>query len=153
MKISAGILIYRMVHNQFEVLLVHPGGPFWKKKDAGAWTIPKGEVGEGEDLLSAAKREFQEELGFAVDGDFKDLKPVKQAGGKMVYAFALELDLSPTNFQSNTFEMEWPPKSGRMQIFPEIDKAEWMGIETANVKINPAQAAIIDNLLVVLDCG
>lgn len=146
MKTSSGILPYRRTHGQLQVLLVHPGGPFWAKKDDGAWTIPKGEVGEGEDLLACAIREFQEETGIAVVGEFIALAPIKQAGGKVVYAFALEMDLDATKIVSNTFPLEWPPKSGRMQQFPEVDRADWFDIPAAKLKINKAQVGLLEEL-------
>lgn len=124
-KQSSGILLYRQKNDQLEVLCVHPGGPFWKKKDLGAWSIPKGEF-EDEDALLAAKREFEEETGIPIDGEMVALTPQKQKGGKVVYAWAVEGDLNPEDIRSNTFELEWPPKSGKRQQFPEIDKAEWL---------------------------
>lgn len=145
-KISAGILLYRKENNHPEVLLVHPGGPFWKNKDEGSWTIPKGETNEGEELLPAAIREFQEETGILLSGDFIELKPVKQKSGKFVYAWALEGDIDADKIKSNNFEIEWPIRSGRFQSFPEIDKAAWYDIKKAKQKINPAQAALLDEL-------
>lgn len=150
MKTSSGILPFRRTHGQLQVLLVHPGGPFWAKKDDGAWTIPKGEVGEGEDLLACAIREFQEETGVAAKGDFMPLAPIKQAGGKVVHAFALEMDLDTAIIVSNTFPLEWPPKSGRVQQFPEVDRGEWLDIPTAKVKINKAQVGLLEELLKIL---
>jgi predicted NUDIX family NTP pyrophosphohydrolase len=149
-KQSAGILLYRRKNKQLEVLLVHPGGPFWAKKDQGAWSIPKGEY-EGEDALAAAKREFEEETGFSVSGETLALGQQKQKGGKVIDAWALEGDLNPDALHSNTFEMEWPPKSGKRQRFPEIDKAGWFTVETALEKINPGQAAFILELTEKLD--
>ncbi|MEO1054102.1 MAG: NUDIX domain-containing protein [Bacteroidota bacterium] len=149
-KQSAGILLYRWVNDSFEVFLVHPGGPFFKNKDAGAWTIPKGEF-EAEDPLAAAKREFKEETGFEPDGDFLTLEPITQKGGKKVHAWALEGDIDGTKIVSNTFELEWPPKSGRVQHFPEIDKAEWFDEASAEKKINPAQWALVLQLKVLLN--
>jgi len=131
------------------VLLIHPGGPFWAGKDAGAWSIPKGEFAEGEAPLAAAQREFQEELGVVPSGDFIPLQPVRQAGGKLVYAWAVRGDFDPSQLQSNTFFLEWPPKSGRQQSFPEVDRAEWFGIETAKTKILKSQTPLLDQLLVV----
>lgn len=150
MKQSAGILLYRYHDKALQVLLVHPGGPFWARKDAGAWTIPKGEPGEGEDLLVTAKREFVEETGFKIKGDVIKLTPVKQKGGKLVHAWAMEGDPDITRFKSNTFEMPWPPKSGNMQSFPEIDKVQWFSVQEALEKILPAQAAFIEELEAVL---
>jgi predicted NUDIX family NTP pyrophosphohydrolase len=146
MKQSAGILLYRFREKELEVMLVHPGGPFYAKKDAGAWTIPKGEPDEGEDLLLAAQREFEEETGMPVEGTFIQLTPVKQKGGKLVHAWAIEGDMDVTTLKSNTFEMPWPPKSGKMQSFPEIDKAAWFRVEEALTKILPAQGAFIEEL-------
>ena len=142
--------MYRRRNDRLEFLLVHPGGPFWKKKDAGAWSIPKGEF-EDEDALQAAKREFEEEIGMPIEGQMVALEPQKQKGGKLVHAWALEGDLDPQNIKSNTFEMEWPPKSGKKQQFPEIDRAEWFPAPTALQKINQAQAAFIRELIVKLD--
>lgn len=146
-KTSAGVLLYRRTaDNTLEVLLVHPGGPFWKNKDLGSWSIPKGEFLPGQDPLKTAKREFREELGKPVSGDFERLEPVRQAGGKIVYAYALEGDFDASNIQSNTFDMEWPPKSGRMQAFPEVDRAEWFDLKTARTKLNAAQNGFLDQL-------
>jgi predicted NUDIX family NTP pyrophosphohydrolase len=148
-KESAGILVYRRVSGRLEVLLVHPGGPFWTNKDAGAWTIPKGEIDPGEDALACALRELKEETGLALDAPATPLPPVTQKGGKLVRAWAVEGDFDPAALASVTFEMEWPPKSGRRASFPEVDRAEWMDVETARQKINPAQAALLDSLLEV----
>lgn len=145
-KQSAGILLYRTKENELQVFLVHPGGPFWKNKDEGAWTIPKGELDEQEDALSAARREFEEETGKAIDGHFIQLNPIKQKSGKTVQAWAIEGDIDENSIVSNTFSLEWPPKSGKMINVPEIDKAAWFDTETAKQKINPAQAAFIDEL-------
>jgi predicted NUDIX family NTP pyrophosphohydrolase len=145
-KHSAGILLYRCVGGALQVLLVHPGGPFWRNKDAGAWSIPKGEVDEGEDPLAAARREFAEETGIALTGDFLALGEIKQKGGKVVTAFAHDRDIDPAAIKSNTFELEWPPRSGRRQVFPEIDKAEWFDVQTASNKINAGQAVLIERL-------
>ena len=149
MKKSAGILLYRN-HKEVEVFLVHPGGPFWKNKDDGAWSIPKGEYNDDEDPLEAAKREFKEETGIDIDGDFIELEPVKQKGGKMVQAWALEKNISADAIDSNTFSMEWPPKSGKMQQFPEVDKAKWCTMDEARKKINPSQAALLEQLVLRL---
>jgi len=143
---SAGLLMYRRRGGVIELLLVHPGGPFWKNKDAGAWTIPKGEVGPGEDLLAAAKREFEEELGAAPAGEFVPLGSVKQKGGKVVHAWAVEGELDVAAVKSNTFEMEWPPRSGKRQAFPEVDRAAWFDLATTRGKINAGQAPLIDAL-------
>jgi predicted NUDIX family NTP pyrophosphohydrolase len=146
MKRSAGILLYKMVSGKLQVLLVHPGGPLWAGKDDGVWTIPKGEFTD-EDPIEAARREFLEETGATVEGDLIPLSPVQQKSGKMVYAWACEGDLDASRIESNTFEMEWPPKSGRRARFPEIDKAEWLPPRTAIKRINPAQVALIVELL------
>ena len=128
-----------------EAFLVHPGGPFWAKKDAGAWSIPKGEF-ETEPPLEAAMREFEEETGLKISGDFIELKPVKQKGGKMVYAWAVEADFDAADIQSNTFELEWPPKSGVMKQYPEVDRAAWFDLETARTKILASQVELIKQL-------
>lgn len=145
-KQSAGILLYRTVNNQLEVFLVHPGGPFFKNKDDGAWSIPKGEFLDDEDALIAAKREFLEETGQSVDGNFIKLKPVKLKSGKTVHAWAVEGDIDHEHIESNLFEMEWPPKSGKMTSFAEVDRAAWFEPAVAKVKINPTQIALIDEL-------
>jgi predicted NUDIX family NTP pyrophosphohydrolase len=145
-KHSAGILLYRLKDHTLEVFLVHPGGPFWAKKDDGAWSIPKGEF-EEEDAQTAAKREFHEETGLYVEGDLLELNPQKQKGGKIVYAWALEGDLDPDEVKSNTFVLEWPPRSGKTQAFPEIDKGEWFTVQTALLKINQGQAGLIKELV------
>ena len=144
-KRSAGILMYRRAGADVLVLLAHPGGPFWARKDAGAWTIPKGEF-ENEDALAAARREFTEETGATVDGEFIALTPCTQKNGKIVHAFAVEGDIDLSAITSNTFEMEWPPHSGERREFPEIDRAEWFTLATAREKINPAQRALLDEL-------
>jgi len=143
-KRSAGILLYRA----HEVLLVHPGGPFWARKDAGAWSIPKGEYEEGEDPRSAALREFAEELGSPLPAgtELVELGTVKQKSGKVITAYAARGDLDPDAIRSNTFTTEWPPRSGRMQEFPEVDRAGWFGLDEAREKLNPAQAAFVDRL-------
>ncbi len=138
--------MYRKGPAGLEVLLVHPGGPFWQKKDLGAWSIPKGEVSPGEEPLATARREFQEEIGFAPAGEFVPLTPVKQKGGKLVHAWAVEGDFDPATIKSNTFMMEWPPKSGKQVEFAEIDRAEFFDPATARSKINAAQATLIDEL-------
>ena len=143
---SAGILLYRRTGNSLQVFLVHPGGPFFKNKDLGAWSIPKGEFSDDEDALTAAKREFAEETGQAIDGDFIELKPVKLKSGKTVYAWAVEGDIDHETITSNLFEMEWPPKSGKKQSFPEIDRAGWFELEEAKLKINVAQVGLIEEL-------
>ena len=145
-KQSAGILMYRRGPSGLSVLLVHPGGPFWAKKDLGAWSIPKGEYGPGEDPLGVAVREFEEETGVRLSGAFRPLGEVRQAGGKRVLAWALEGDLDPAGIKSNSFEMEWPPRSGRKQSFPEIDRAEWFAADVAREKILASQREFIDRL-------
>ena len=134
-KQSAGILLFRGSGAELEVFLVHPGGPFWASKDAGAWSIPKGEYSGNEDALAAAKREFQEETGVAINGDFISLGKVKQAGGKVVEAWAVEHDLDPATLTSNTFNLEWPPMSGKIREFPEVDAGAWFSLAVARVKI------------------
>ena len=146
MKRSAGILLYRRRGGEVEVFLVHPGGPFWKTKDDGAWSIPKGEcVGEA-DLLSEAKREFSEETGIELEGDFRPLAPVKQAGGKVVYAWAVEGDLDPADVASNTFMMEWPLRSGNQQEFAEVDRGDWFKLSRARSKLLAGQRPLLDQL-------
>ena len=145
-KVSAGLLLYRLRVGGPEVFLVHPGGPFWAKKDAGAWSIPKGEVGADEALLAAAQREFQEETGLSVAGDSRALDPVRQAGGKTVHAWAVEADCDATAVRSNSFEMEWPPRSGRRQAFPEIDRAAWLDFASARVKMTKGQLPLLEQL-------
>jgi predicted NUDIX family NTP pyrophosphohydrolase len=144
---SAGILLHRRGDAGVEVLLVHPGGPFWAKKDAGAWSIPKGEHDDAEDARACALREFEEETGSApAPGELTDLGEVRQKSGKVVRAWALAGDLDPATVRSNSFELEWPPRSGRRQTFPEVDRAGWFGLDEAREKINPAQAAFLDRL-------
>lgn len=145
-KKSAGILLYRFRETVLEVFLVHPGGPFWAKKDARAWSIPKGEFEEDEDALNAAKREFQEETGFAVAGNFIALSPLRQAGGKLVFAWAVEGDCDPAKIRSNAFSIEWPPRSGRHKEFPEVDRAGWFPLKMAGEKISKGQAGFLDEL-------
>jgi predicted NUDIX family NTP pyrophosphohydrolase len=151
MASSAGVLMYRKGANGLEVLLAHPGGPYYARKDAGSWTIPKGEPAPGEELEAAAAREFSEEVGLPVSGPLVPLGEVRQKGGKAVHAWAFEGELPPGFVPtSNTFEMEWPPKSGRRQQFPEIDRAEMFPLEAAREKINPAQALFLDRLVALL---
>ncbi|MDB5292580.1 MAG: Phosphohydrolase [Phycisphaerales bacterium] len=145
-QLSAGLLMYRIRQGKPGVLLVHPGGPFWRNKDEGAWTIPKGEVAAGEELLDAARREFREETGFTAAGEFIALNPVKQKAGKVVHAWAVEGDIDTAAIESNTFTMEWPPRSGKRVEFPEVDRAEFFDLATARKKMNPAQAAFLDEL-------
>ena len=147
---SAGILAFRRRPDGLEVLLAHPGGPFWRAKDAGAWSIPKGEIDPKEEPLAAAVREFQEETDCVLAGDFLPLGEVKQAAGKVVIAFAVEADIDAGAIRSNSFAMEWPPKSGQMREFPEIDRAAWFDLATARAKINPTQAAFLERLEKVL---
>jgi predicted NUDIX family NTP pyrophosphohydrolase len=145
--VSAGLLLYRRRNGGLELLLVHPGGPFWQKRDDGVWSIPKGEMAASEIPLEVARREFQEELGAPVPGgDPTSLGSVRQAGGKTVHAWAVEGDLDVTQAHSNTFEVEWPPRSGKMQRFPEVDRAAWFDPNTARRKLIPAQTAFIDRL-------
>jgi len=150
---SAGIVAFRRTAGQLEVLLVHPGGPFWRNKDFGAWSIPKGEYGEGEDPEAVARREFREELGIDVTATLTALGDVRQKGGKIVTAFAVEIDIDTRTIQSNTFEIEWPPRSGRRQTFPEVDRAEWFDLVTASTKINDAQRAFLDRLAAIGDAA
>jgi predicted NUDIX family NTP pyrophosphohydrolase len=141
---SAGVLAFRRIQ-RLEVLLAHPGGPYWRAKDAGAWTIPKGLVESG-DVQACARREFNEETGLVADGPLLELTPLKQKSGKRVHAFALEADFDLSNFRSNEFEMEWPPRSGKMQRFPEIDRIAWFDLPTARKKILPGQRGFLDEL-------
>jgi predicted NUDIX family NTP pyrophosphohydrolase len=144
---SAGILLYRLVDGEPQVLIVHPGGPFWARKDAGAWSIPKGEHSDDEDAQVCALREFEEGTGTALSpSELADLGTVRQQSGKHVAAWAVEGDLDADAIQSNTFEMEWPPRSGRTQSFPEVDRAGWFGLEEARAKLNPAQGEFLDRL-------
>lgn len=147
-KHSAGLLAYRRTDAGLEVFLVHPGGPFFAKKDLGAWTIPKGELADGEEPLAAAQREFVEETGFVLAGPFSPLGTVRQAGGKEVHGFATmaSAELDQEKIVSNTFEMEWPPRSGRMANFPEVDRAGWFSLMDARAKINAAQAEFLTRL-------
>jgi predicted NUDIX family NTP pyrophosphohydrolase len=142
-KQSAGLLVYRKRDGNIEVLLVHPGGPFWKNKDLGAWSIPKGEFAADELPLDVAKREFQEEIGLSIDGPFVQLQPIKQRGGKLVYAWAVEADLDVSHVTSNTFTIEWPPGSGKLTEFPEVDRVEWFQMDTALKKLNEAQSELL----------
>ena len=145
-KNSAGILLHRLRGSGIEVFLVHPGGPFWATKDAGAWSMPKGEFEAGEDPLEAAKREFKEETGFAVEGNFIELTPVKQPGGKVVYAWAVMGDCEAESIKSNTFSLEWPPRSGKRKEFPEVDRAGWFTPEVAREKILKGQLNFLEEL-------
>lgn len=146
-KASAGLLLYRKRSDGIEVLLVHPGGPFWVKKDQGAWSIPKGEYEEDEAPLGAARREFEEEIGRAApDGDYIELGEFKRSDGKTIKAWAVEADLDTLTVKSNTFEMEWPPKSGKKQHFSEIDKAEWIPLQDASLKMHKGQPVFLERL-------
>jgi predicted NUDIX family NTP pyrophosphohydrolase len=145
-KSSAGLMFYRRRDGGLEVFLVHPGGPFWARRDVGAWSIAKGEIDPGEAAEAAALREFEEETGFKLKGRLASLGSIRQAGGKTVHGFALEGDCDPSAIRSNTFELEWPPRSGKRQSFPEIDRADWFRLDVARKKINPAQAEFIDRL-------
>ncbi len=145
-KESAGLLMYRKTQQGREFLLVHPGGPFWRGKDEGAWTIPKGEVLRDEEPLAAAQREFEEELGFRPFGEFFPLTAVKQKGGKLVRAWAFEGDCDVRACKSNTFRLEWPPRSGKVQEFPEVDQVEFFSLADALEKINPAQQALLEEV-------
>jgi predicted NUDIX family NTP pyrophosphohydrolase len=147
---SAGLLLYRLRESVLEVLLVHPGGPFFRSKDAGVWMIPKGEPDADEELLDAAVREFREETGFEPAAPFIPLKPVRQKSGKWVHAWAFEGDCDPSALRSNTFRLEWPPRSGKFSDFPEVDRAEFFELERAREKINPAQVALLDELVALL---
>lgn len=151
-KKSAGLLLYRHKEDHsIEVLLVHPGGPFWRNKDDGAWTLPKGEFGDDEEPLAAAKREFREETGAdAPDGNFLSLKPIKQKNGKIVHAWAIEGDFDPGSLRSNLFQQEWPPKSGRMRQFPEVDRAAWFSPLVAKRKMLSGQGALVDELVTLV---
>ena len=145
-KQSAGLIMFRLRGGALEVFLVHPGGPFWAKKDLGSWSIPKGEYSEGEDPLEAAKREFFEETGFVAEGEFLELAPIRQPGGKRVRAWAFQGECDAEAVISNTFSMEWPPRSGRQAEFPEVDRAAWFGVELAREKILRGQVALLDEL-------
>ena len=145
-KISAGLLMYRLREGELEFLLAHPGGPFWKSRDAGAWTIPKGEIQEGEEPLLAAKREFEEEIGLKPEGNFIELKPITQKGGKVVHAWAFEGDFDTRRIRSNTFQMEWPPRSGKYETCPEVDRACFFRMPEAKRKINSAQVAFLEEV-------
>jgi predicted NUDIX family NTP pyrophosphohydrolase len=149
-KRSAGILMYRRQGDDILLLLVHPGGPFWSKKDLGSWSIPKGECAPAEDALAAARREFAEETGYLPEGEFHPLGDVAQSGGKQVIACAVSGNFYPQKLRSNRFEMEWPPRSGRMQSFPEIDRAAWFTPQEARERLLPAQVTLVDRLLDLL---
>ena len=146
-KRSAGLLMFRRLDSEIQVFLVHPGGPFWKKKDKGAWSIPKGEYQEGENPLDAAKREFDEETGMKAQGEFIELGQIKQPGGKIIAAWAFKGDCSPNAIRSNSFSMEWPPKSGHKQDFPEVDRADWFALHEARKRILKGQVGFLDRLV------
>ena len=151
MRVSAGILLFRQAPAGIEVLLAHPGGPYFKDRDAGHWTIPKGEPDPGEPLIEAARREFREETGLPPpDGEWRELGSIVQKGGKVVHAWAVEGDLRPEDVASDTFELEWPPKSGRLQAFPEIDRVEWFEPAEARRRVKAAQVPLLDRLDAVL---
>ena len=145
-KLSAGIVLYRLQSGEVEVFLVHPGGPFWARKDEGAWSIPKGEYEAGEDPLTVAKREFREETGFDIEGTFHPLTALKQPSGKVISAWAVEDDVDAAALTSNTFTLEWPPKSGKTREYPEVDRGAWCDLPTARVKLQPGQRAFLDQL-------
>jgi predicted NUDIX family NTP pyrophosphohydrolase len=147
---SAGILLFRFKNEKLEVMLVHPGGPFWAKKDDGSWSIPKGLFEENENPLEAAKREFQEETGFDIEGEFMDLGKIRQPSRKIIQAWALEKDLDVSKMRSNTFTLEWPKNSGKVKEYPEADKADWFDIEQAQVKIIKGQAGFLERLVAAL---
>jgi predicted NUDIX family NTP pyrophosphohydrolase len=149
-KLSAGILLHRQRGGAVQVFLVHPGGPFWAKKDAGAWSIPKGEFEEDDDPLETAKREFLEETGSPVSGVFLPLTPRRQKSGKLVHAWAVEGDIDPATIRSNTFSMEWPPRSGNQREFPEVDRGEWFTIPAARGKLQEGQIGFLDELELLL---
>jgi predicted NUDIX family NTP pyrophosphohydrolase len=149
-KISAGLLLYRRRNERIEVLLVHPGGPFWRSKDAGAWSIPKGEIDDGEELLAGARREFLEETGIEPTGPFIALGSARLKSGKQVFAWAFEGDCDPLAIKSNDFEIEWPPRSGKLKRFPEVDRAEFFELDEARNKLNPAQTAFLTELVAAL---
>jgi predicted NUDIX family NTP pyrophosphohydrolase len=149
-KVAAGIILFRRTGESVEVLLVHPGGPFWTGKDLGAWSIPKGQPEDGEELLEAAKRELTEETGAHAEGDLVPLESIKQPGGKTVHAWAAEAEFDPAELTSSTFTMEWPRGSGRVRTYPEIDRAEWFSFAEARRRILPGQAALLDRLEEIL---
>ena len=149
-KTSAGLLLYRMQEGAPEVLLVHPGGPFWAKKDEGAWSIPKGQVAPGEPPLAAAQREFREETGCGAQGEFLTLTALRQPSGKMIHAWAVQGDCDPTQLHSNAFMLEWPPRSGKQEQFPEIDRAAWFSVPVALHKILPGQRGFVTELVRLL---
>lgn len=152
-KTSAGLVMFRVRGHAPEVLLVHPGGPLWATKDDGAWSIPKGVIEPGEDMLAAARREFEEETGFPAEGTFLPLTPLRQPSGKVIHAWAVAGDAEPAQLRSNLFSLEWPPKSGKQQTFPEVDRAGWFPLSAAQRKINPGQRGFLAELAALLDRG
>lgn len=150
---SAGLLVYRLRDGAVEVFLVHPGGPFWRNRDDGAWSLPKGEYAEDEDPLAAAVREFGEETGLTITGEFQPLQPVRQAGGKSVTAWAIAGDFDAGAIRSNSFTMEWPPKSGSMRAFPEVDRAAWFSLDQARSKLLAGQRPLLDELAALVARG
>lgn len=150
-RVSAGLLMYRIRDGKLQVLLAHPGGPFFTNKDEGTWTIPKGEIEPGEDMLAAAEREFEEETGVTPTGPFIALTPIKQKGGKIVHAWAFQGDCDPSAVVSNTFSMEWPPRSGRLMEFPEMDRADFFDVAAAGRKMKAAQMALVEELVKIVD--
>jgi predicted NUDIX family NTP pyrophosphohydrolase len=147
---SGGILLYKFVEGRLQVMLAHPGGPFWAKKDAGSWSIPKGQLNDDEEPLAAAKREFNEETGHAIEGNFIALGDLKQHSGKIVHAWAIESDLDVATINSNTFSLEWPKKSGKVKEYPEIDRAAWFDVNDAKLKILKGQAGFLDRLIAMI---
>jgi predicted NUDIX family NTP pyrophosphohydrolase len=145
-RISAGILVYRFTSGVLEVFLVHPGGPFWAKRDQGSWSIPKGEVEEGAGLLETAQREFREETGLPIEGEFIELTPLRQPSGKRVHAWAVNSEIDASRVDSNTFSMEWPPHSGKQQQFPEVDRAQWFAMPEAFENLLPGQRGFLEEL-------
>jgi len=152
-KVSAGILLYRIRDEKVEVLLVHPGGPYWARKDDGAWSIPKGEVAAGDDLWRTAMTEFHEETGWRLEGEPLPLAPLKQPGGKLVHAWAVRGDIDASSIRSNLFSLEWPPRSGRIREFPEVDRGGWFDLDAAQQKLLPGQRGFLDQLQKHLGIG
>ncbi len=150
-RVSAGLLLYRSPATGLEVFLVHPGGPFWAKRDLGAWSVPKGEVDGDEDLLEAARREVHEETGASVVGEFIELAALRQPGGKVVHVWAVEGDIDASSITSNTFSIEWPPRSGKSRTFPEVDRAGWFTLAEAREKLLPGQRPFLDDLMRKID--
>jgi len=153
MRQSAGLLLYRKSGSTLEFFLIHPGGPFYVKKDLGVWSVPKGEFELNEEPLDAAIREFEEEVGKKIDGDFIELQPIIQKGGKKVLCWAVERDIDPQTLKSNTFEMQWPPKSGKMQSFVEVDRGDWFTYEKAILAIKDRQIPLLDQLITIVGLG